>query len=456
MQYTSKLKLKKPDYTDVADIADINENMDILDEEISELKSHAGSTSNPHKVTKAQVGLGNVDNTSDANKPISTAMQTALNGKADDDHTHTLDEISETTDKKIMTAAERSKLSGIATGANKTTVDASLSSTSTNPVQNKAVKAELDKKAAKTEIPTSLKNPNALTVKVGSTTTTYDGSAAKSVNIVIDDTPTEDSNNLITSGGVYDFVKSRNCYYVASSDSSERDKAMADVIIPVGSDASTYLNAITDNRTSPYIVTATYSKLYICTGTYTINKPWYINVSDMFIEGEGFNTKITMNNGSNIQFGLPSSSLINRRVQNTKLNNLFLISNSSLSTISFGNNASCYCLNVYLDSLILQRNYDALLLSFSVFTRKTYVKNCIFYDAFDDEAVTGQLAVSILNKYSLILRGNSRVRSFDFSQNAVYSDIFLYYNGTSEEGSIENLIGDNIICLEHQDYTIKQ
>lgn len=32
--------------------------------------------------TKSDVGLGNVDNTSDLNKPISTAMQTALNAKA--------------------------------------------------------------------------------------------------------------------------------------------------------------------------------------------------------------------------------------------------------------------------------------------------------------------------------------------------------------------------------------
>lgn len=32
-------------------------------------------------LTKTDVGLGNVDNTSDANKPISTATQTALNGK---------------------------------------------------------------------------------------------------------------------------------------------------------------------------------------------------------------------------------------------------------------------------------------------------------------------------------------------------------------------------------------
>lgn len=44
---------------------------------------HSQLTSgNPHNVTKSDVGLGNVDNTSDANKPISTATQTALNAKA--------------------------------------------------------------------------------------------------------------------------------------------------------------------------------------------------------------------------------------------------------------------------------------------------------------------------------------------------------------------------------------
>lgn len=43
--------------------------------------THAGRTDNPHNVTKLQVGLGNVDNTSDANKPISAATQTALDGK---------------------------------------------------------------------------------------------------------------------------------------------------------------------------------------------------------------------------------------------------------------------------------------------------------------------------------------------------------------------------------------
>lgn len=43
------------------------------------LVTHVSSVSNPHIVTKSQVGLGNADNTSDADKPLSTAMTAALN-----------------------------------------------------------------------------------------------------------------------------------------------------------------------------------------------------------------------------------------------------------------------------------------------------------------------------------------------------------------------------------------
>lgn len=42
------------------------------------LNTHTANTSNPHSVTKAQVGLSNVDNTSDDNKPVSTAQATAI------------------------------------------------------------------------------------------------------------------------------------------------------------------------------------------------------------------------------------------------------------------------------------------------------------------------------------------------------------------------------------------
>jgi hypothetical protein len=44
--------------------------------------AHENNTSNPHAVTKSQVGLSNVDNTSDANKPVSTATAAELANKA--------------------------------------------------------------------------------------------------------------------------------------------------------------------------------------------------------------------------------------------------------------------------------------------------------------------------------------------------------------------------------------
>lgn len=45
--------------------------------------------------TANEIGLGNVDNTSDIDKPISTATQTALDGKADTGHTHTVSDITD-------------------------------------------------------------------------------------------------------------------------------------------------------------------------------------------------------------------------------------------------------------------------------------------------------------------------------------------------------------------------
>ena len=50
----------------------------------SQIDTHIANTSNPHSVIASQVGLGNVDNTSDANKPVSTAQQTAIDAKVSD------------------------------------------------------------------------------------------------------------------------------------------------------------------------------------------------------------------------------------------------------------------------------------------------------------------------------------------------------------------------------------
>jgi hypothetical protein len=50
---------------------------------LSDFGNHINDFNNPHNVTKAQVGLGNVDNTSDLDKPVSVAVQTALDDKQD-------------------------------------------------------------------------------------------------------------------------------------------------------------------------------------------------------------------------------------------------------------------------------------------------------------------------------------------------------------------------------------
>ena len=52
-----------------------------------------------------------------------------------------------TTTNGLMSVADKKKLDGIAAGANKITVDTSLSSTSTNPVQNKIINSALSGKA---------------------------------------------------------------------------------------------------------------------------------------------------------------------------------------------------------------------------------------------------------------------------------------------------------------------
>ena len=64
------------------------------------------------------------------------------------------DEYTNATQSKsgLMSNIDKSKLDGIADGANKTIIDSSLSTTSTNPVQNKVIKTELDKKADKTAL----------------------------------------------------------------------------------------------------------------------------------------------------------------------------------------------------------------------------------------------------------------------------------------------------------------
>lgn len=76
------------------------------------IDAHVAKQDNPHNVTAAQVGLGNVNNTSDADKPVSTAQQAALDLKQDKtDNTLT------TTSKTVVGAINEVK--GVADAAAK-------------------------------------------------------------------------------------------------------------------------------------------------------------------------------------------------------------------------------------------------------------------------------------------------------------------------------------------------
>lgn len=62
---------------------DVNKQLEDFKETTDLLHDHLVDYTNPHQVTKDQVGLGNVDNTSDEDKPISNATQEALNNLTD-------------------------------------------------------------------------------------------------------------------------------------------------------------------------------------------------------------------------------------------------------------------------------------------------------------------------------------------------------------------------------------
>ena len=76
------------------------------------IDAHVAEQDNPHNVTATQVGLGNVDNTADADKPVSTAQQAALNLKQDK-----TDNTLSTTSKTVVGAINEVK--GVADAAAK-------------------------------------------------------------------------------------------------------------------------------------------------------------------------------------------------------------------------------------------------------------------------------------------------------------------------------------------------
>ena len=183
---------------------------------------HLADTSNPHSVTAAQVGLGNVDNTADIDKPISTATQAALDDKVDKVYTATENHIAvfdnagnikdsgktysdmqgefkrKQTAKSSPTASGNTlsfidtvsqDAEGVITATKKSvTVDSTYSPSGTNPVNGKAIKAAID------GLDATITSNDGTNVQVKVTET--DGKIS-AVNITSD--KTENRNNKVSS-----------------------------------------------------------------------------------------------------------------------------------------------------------------------------------------------------------------------------------------------------------------
>lgn len=117
----------------IIEIGDIPGLKDAIDKGGTGSEDHITDYNNPHHVTKEQVGLGKVDNTSDMNKPISTATQMALDKKADVHHSHTMTDITDLENLPIIKGfvTVLSELPESATGGDKYIMSTQVGSGST-------------------------------------------------------------------------------------------------------------------------------------------------------------------------------------------------------------------------------------------------------------------------------------------------------------------------------------
>ncbi|MFX3616187.1 MAG: hypothetical protein ACE3JK_01485 [Sporolactobacillus sp.] len=84
MTTTSRLGITLPDDSTNATTQFFIDRYNEIDDNAAkkiDLDDHIAQTDNPHSVTKSQVGLGNADNTSDLDKPVSTAVALQLVNK---------------------------------------------------------------------------------------------------------------------------------------------------------------------------------------------------------------------------------------------------------------------------------------------------------------------------------------------------------------------------------------
>jgi len=100
------------------------------------------SAEDKQKLDKLVLDGGELSVSGSVNAENVVGLSNLLAAKADVGHGH---DVATTSADGFMSASDKSKLDGIATGATKVSVDSSMSSSSTNPVQNKVVNSAISK-----------------------------------------------------------------------------------------------------------------------------------------------------------------------------------------------------------------------------------------------------------------------------------------------------------------------
>lgn len=160
---------------------------------------------------------------------IKVGTNLAIDGNGVLSATDTTYSAATTTTDGLMSKSDKSKLNGIAEGANKTTVDSALSDSSTNPVQNKIIKAALDGKAASNHTHSAYVNQNAFSnVKVGSTTVAADTATdtltlVAGTNVTITPDATNDKITIAATDTTYPVATQSANGLMSSTDKTKLD-----------------------------------------------------------------------------------------------------------------------------------------------------------------------------------------------------------------------------------------
>lgn len=143
-----------------------------IDEVVGDLGDHVNDKDNPHEVTKEQVGLGNVDNTSDMSKPVSTAQGNAIRAVQDN-----LDD--ETDARQLADQGLQDQIDNLPTS---TDVSDAISAHNTSETAHSDIRTELGGKQATLVSGTNIKTVNG-------------DSILGSGNLEIDALPTQSGHN---------------------------------------------------------------------------------------------------------------------------------------------------------------------------------------------------------------------------------------------------------------------